>query len=66
MLETVGLDWRLLDRYVERIRAVTAAQVQQVARKYLTESNMTVTVLQPQAEKAGRRAPRPAGGAHVR
>jgi len=48
MLETVGLDWRLLDRSVERVRAVTAAQVQAVAKKYLTDSNLTVTVLDPQ------------------
>jgi len=46
-LETVGLDWRLLDEYVNRIKAVTPEQVRQVARKYLTEDNMTVAVLDP-------------------
>ena len=66
MLETVGLDWRLLDRSVERVRAVTAAQVQAVAKKYLTESNLTVTVLDPQPGKAKPRAAAPAGGGHVR
>jgi len=66
MLETVGLDWRLLDRSVERVRAVTAAQVQAVARKYLTESNLTVTVLDPQPGKAKPRAAAPPGGGHVR
>ncbi len=66
MLETVGLEWQMLDRYVDRIRAVTAEQVQAVAGKYLIESNMTVTVLEPQP---GRSAPRPApsaGGRHGR
>jgi zinc protease len=46
--ETVGLDWRLVDDYVERVRAVTAQQVQAVARKFLDENNMTVAVLDPQ------------------
>jgi zinc protease len=64
-LETVGLDWRMLDRYVDRIQAVTAAQVQAVAKKYLTESNLTVTVLEPQPGSTRPRPARPAGGAHV-
>lgn len=51
-LETIGLDWRLMDQYVERIRAVTAEQVQQVARKYLTDERLTVAVLEPQAGAA--------------
>jgi zinc protease len=46
--ETVGLDWQSVDDYVERVRAVTARQVQQVAQKYLNEDNMTVAVLDPQ------------------
>ena len=66
MLETVGLDWRMLDRSVERVRAVTAAQVQTVAKKYLTDSNLTVTVLDPQPGKAKPRAAAPLGGGHVR
>jgi len=48
ILETVGLDWRLVDHYVENIRAVTGAQVQAVARKYLRPENMTVAQLVPQ------------------
>ena len=64
-LETVGLDWRMLNRYVDSIQAVTAAQVQAVAKKYLTESNLTVTVLEPQPGSTRPRPARPAGGAHV-
>ncbi|RMG36607.1 MAG: insulinase family protein [Gammaproteobacteria bacterium] len=48
MLETVGLDWRLLDKEIERLRAVTPEQVQAVARKYLVEDNLTVATLVPQ------------------
>ena len=66
MLETVGLNWRMLDSYVERVRAVTPAQVQAVAKKYLIDSNLTVTVLDPQPGKAKPRAAAPLGGGHGR
>ncbi len=46
-LETVGLDWRLSDDYVERLKEVTAEQIRQVARKYLVEDNLSVAVLEP-------------------
>ena len=46
-LESLGLGWRVGDEYVERIRAVTAEQVQAVARKYLTEERLTVATLLP-------------------
>jgi zinc protease len=48
MLETVGLDWRLADTYADRLREVTAEQVQAVAQKYLVDGNLTVAVLDPQ------------------
>ena len=35
-------DWRYLDTYLDRIRQVTAADVQRVAQQYLTEDNRTV------------------------
>ncbi|MGD9600218.1 MAG: M16 family metallopeptidase [Gammaproteobacteria bacterium] len=43
-----GIDWRLKDRYVENIEAVTPAQVQQVARKYLRDEVLTVAHLVPE------------------
>ncbi|MCP3868931.1 MAG: insulinase family protein [Gammaproteobacteria bacterium] len=46
-LETIGLDWRLIDEYAERIKKVTPQQISQVAQKYLTEDNLTVAVLDP-------------------
>jgi zinc protease len=48
LLETVGLDWRLSEQEVARIRAVTPEQVQAVARKYLTDANLTIAELRPQ------------------
>ncbi len=47
MLETVGLDWRLQDQYVERIREITPEQVRAVARKYLKQENLTIAKLDP-------------------
>jgi zinc protease len=47
MLETVGLDWKLSDAYVENVQAVTAEQVQAVAKKYLIDDSLTVAELIP-------------------
>jgi zinc protease len=47
VLETTGLGWNALDDYVERIKAVTPQQIQDVARRYLTEDRLTVAVLDP-------------------
>jgi zinc protease len=66
-LATIGLDLRLPERYVACVQAVTAEQVQAVARKYLLDTNLTVAVLDPLPIRPGA-APRfaPAGGAHGR
>jgi zinc protease len=65
-LAAVGLDIRLLDRYVERIDAVTAEQVRVVARKYLRDDNVTVAVLDPlPIAKGQRRSPVRTGGSHA-
>jgi zinc protease len=45
--ETVGAGWRRVDQFLERIRAVTAKDVQRVARQYLTEDTRTVGFLIP-------------------
>ena len=66
--ETAGLSWR--DRAIrfDRLKAVTAEQVQAVAKKYLVDDRLTVAVLEPQpmpAETQGD-GKRPAlGGHHV-
>ena len=64
MMETTGRSWREVDRYVDRIKAVTPAQVQYVARKYLVARNRTVTILDPIPIKNRKRMRRPAGGRH--
>jgi zinc protease len=66
MLETIGLDWRLAENYVERMRQVTPEQVQAVARKYLVADNLTLAELVPQPMDKPRGFARPliSGGRH--
>ncbi len=64
MLETVGLDWRLSDAYVDNIKAVTAEQVQQVAQKYFTNQSLTVARLIPQPVTEKKQRAMTAGGRH--
>jgi len=45
--ETVGISWKTLDAYLEKISQVTPEQIQAVAKKYLIEDNLTVAVLEP-------------------
>jgi zinc protease len=45
--ETVGAGWRKVDQFLDRIRAVTAKDVQRVARQYLNEDTRTVGTLIP-------------------
>jgi zinc protease len=60
-LETIGLSWRLADKYVERVKMITAEQVMEVAKKYLIDDRLTVAELDPQPlDKKQHRAP--AGG----
>lgn len=49
MLETIGVGWQEGDRFVERVRAVTAEDVQRVAREYLVPQRRTVGILDPQS-----------------
>ncbi len=65
-LETIGLDWRLIETYPEKMRAVTAEQVRAVARKYLTDDRLTVAVLDPLPLEDGKQVPAVSGGDHVR
>jgi len=48
--ETVA-NWKLLEKYVDNIRAVTKEDVQRVAMQYFSEDNRTVGILIPLKEK---------------
>ncbi|HMT56738.1 MAG TPA: insulinase family protein, partial [Ottowia sp.] len=54
-----GLPLDADERLVARLRQVTAAQVQAVARQYFGDDQLTVATLLPQP-RAGGAAPRPA------
>jgi zinc protease len=46
--EAAGFNWRDYDKLLDRLRAVTAAEVQAVAKKYFGDDTLTVAVLDPQ------------------
>ncbi len=64
MLETVGMDWRVGEEYVKRIRAITAEQIQAVAKKYLTEENLTIARLVPLPMDQKKSRPHAVSGGH--
>lgn len=67
-LEALGFSWRDDAEIDRRLDAVTPAQVQAAARRYLTDDRLTVAVLAAQATPPGQApaAPLTGGGAHVR
>lgn len=64
-MEAIGLSYRDLDVFVEKLQSVTAAQVQDVVRRYLTDDRLTVAYLDPQP-LAGKPRRAPAGVRHDR
>jgi zinc protease len=59
--EGAGLSWRDIDLLVEKIREVSAEEVQAVAKKYFIDDHLTVGVLDPQPIDASKpRRPPPA------
>ena len=46
--EMSGLSYKTLDILVDKLKAVSAEQVQAVAKKYFNDDNLTVAVLDPQ------------------
>jgi len=65
-LEIAGLSHRYVDLFLDKLKAVTAEQVQAVAKKYLVDDGLTVAYLDPQPLPASRPAPPPGGMDHVR
>ena len=47
-LEAAGLSWRDEERLLEGLRAVTAEEVQAVARRYFSDDSLSITRLEPQ------------------
>lgn len=46
--EAVGLSYKQIDRMLEKLQKVTAAEVQAVAKKYFSDDVLTIGVLDPQ------------------
>lgn len=58
-MATIGLDWQLMDSYLEKLEAITPEQIRQVANKYLVDDALTVATLEPlplDNKKGGQRA----------
>lgn len=53
LLETSGMSWKLSEEIDDRLRAVTAGQVREVVRRYMTGTNSTVGILMPQGGSGG-------------
>jgi zinc protease len=47
-MEAAGVSWRDIDKLLDKIRSVTAEEVQAVARKYFGDDTLTIAVLDPQ------------------
>jgi zinc protease len=58
-LDNAGLPYDSLEVQARKLKQVTSAQVQEVARKYLVEDNLTVGVLDPQPMGGRKAAPPP-------
>jgi zinc protease len=54
ILETVGIGWQADEIFDEKIRAVTAEQVQAVAKEFLVDTRLTVATLDPQSINGGK------------
>lgn len=56
-MEMVGISHQKMDRIIEKLKAVTPAQVQAVAQKYFTNDTLTVATLEPLPLPAEKRKP---------
>jgi zinc protease len=63
-LESVGFSYRDADVMLARLADVTAEDVQNVAKKYLVDDNLTVGTLEPQPIDDKKPIAQPAGGRH--
>jgi len=55
--ESIGAGWKWLDEFLDHMKAVTAKDVQRVAKEYLVPDNRTVGILIPLPSKAQEPSP---------
>ena len=65
-LESIGLSYKDIQLMLEKLQAVTAQQVQEVARDIFKDDSLTVAVLDPQPLSGKPKHMMPGGGANVR
>jgi len=65
-LETAGYSYQAIDTIIRKLQQVTAAQVQEVAKKYLVDDSLTVAVPDPQPLDSRTPAVAPKGLRHDR
>ena len=65
-METAGLSYKTPDLILEKLKQVTPAQVQEVARKYFDDDRLTVAYLDPQPLEGRKPAAPPPGLRHAR
>jgi len=58
--EVIGMSWRDVDKMLDKIRSVTADEVQAVAKKYFGDDTLTVATLDPQPIDENAAAKKPA------
>ena len=63
-VEMAGLSHKVIDLFVEKLKAVTAEQVVEVARKYLVDDTLTAAYLDPQPLSGKRPLGPPPGARH--
>lgn len=55
--ESIGAGWKWLDEFLDHMKAVTAKDIQRVAKEYLVPDNRTVGILIPLPSKAQEPSP---------
>ena len=63
-LQMAGLSYRVIDLFLEKLKAVTAEQVVAVAKKYLVDETLTVAYLDPQPLSGKKPSAPPPGARH--
>jgi zinc protease len=63
-LDNAGLPYDSLELQAQKLKAITSAQVQEVARTILIDDNLTVAVLDPQPLAGGKPPPSPTEHRH--
>lgn len=64
-VESAGMSYKALDTILDKLKAVSAEQVRDVARKYLVDDSLTVAALDPQPLDNAKPAQAPKGGRHA-